>query len=51
MGLLDRLFRYRKGQQNIADKSPAHVQNENVLHAMECGDFIKSLLVYWHIDI
>ena len=44
MGLLDRLFGYRKGQQNIADKSPAHFQNENVLHIFECSDFSRSLL-------
>ena len=49
MGLLDRFFGYRKGQQNIDNKSPSHVtdhvQSENAVRVLECGDFIKSLLV------
>ena len=44
MGLLDRLFGYRKGQQNIVNESPAHVQNENVIHIFQFRDFIKELL-------
>ena len=49
MGLLGRLFGYRREQQNIEHKSPNyvmdHVQNENALRVLECGNFIKTLLV------
>ena len=49
MGLLDRLFGYRKVQQNTDRKSPMTIQedrikNENVIRVQECGTFIKSLL-------
>ncbi len=48
MGLFDRLFGYRKVQQNIKRKSPMKVQdqpkNENAIHILECGKYIKTLL-------
>lgn len=48
MGLFDRLFGYRKEQQNTKQKSPMTVQdqakNENAVRILECGKYIKSLL-------
>ena len=48
MGLFDRLFGYRKVQQNTKRKSPMTEQdrpkNENAVRILECGKYIKSLL-------
>ena len=48
MGLIDRLFGYRKVQQNTNRKSPMVAQdrpkNENAVRVLECGAFINSLL-------
>ena len=48
MGLLDRLFGYRKVQQNTNRKSPMTAQdrprNENAIRVLECGKFINFLL-------
>lgn len=48
MGLFDRLFGYRKVQQNTKRKSPMTEQdwpkNENAVHILECGKYIKTLL-------
>ena len=48
MGLFDRLFGYRKVQQNTNRKSPMATQdqtrNENAIRVLECGKFINSLL-------
>lgn len=48
MGLIDRLFGYRKVQQNTNRKSPMAAQdrpkNENAIRVLECGAFINSLL-------
>jgi len=48
MGLFDRLFGYRKVQQNTNRKSPMTDQdrpkNENAVRILECGKYIKTLL-------
>ena len=48
MGLLERLFTYRKGQQNIETESLSAasdlVQNENAKSVLEFGCFIQELL-------
>ena len=48
MGLFDRLFGYRKVQQNTKRKSPMTEQdrpkNENAIRILECGKYIKTLL-------
>ncbi len=47
MGLLDRLFAYKKGQQNIGNESLNvsldQVQNENAKRILEFGGFIQKL--------
>lgn len=48
MGLLDRLFSYKKNQQNTASEglnsSSDQVQNENAKRVLEFGAFIQGLL-------
>ncbi len=48
MGLLTKLFGYKNTQLNNTNESSNNAQNgsknENVLRAMECGEFIRSLL-------
>jgi len=48
MGLFERLFGYRKVQQNTKYKSPMasqdRPQNENAIRVLECGNYINSLL-------
>ena len=48
MGLFERIFGYKKSQQNNVNTQeeslPSEPQNENAIRLLECGRFIDSLL-------